>query len=97
MSDRSVRIPLNVTLPASYSAVSLVPTYVDVVLSGDDDLIYLIDPSSISASADFSHVSSAGITRVPVKLHYNEEAYKNTALTVTANPEVVRILFEEQW
>lgn len=97
MADRTVRIPLEVTLPPAdlYSAESLVPTYVDVVLSGDDDLVYLIDPASITATADFSSVSSSGITRVPVVLHYNEDAYKDTALTVTAQPEVVRILFEE--
>ncbi len=97
MSSRVVRIPLEVELPVSTSvkAESLVPTYIDVVLSGDDKLIYLVDPDSIKASADFSDVISAGIARVPVILDYSEDLYKETSLVITADPDVVRILFGE--
>ncbi len=97
MSSRVVRIPLEVELPESTSikAESLVPTYIDIVLSGDDKLIYLVDPDSIKASADFSDVISAGIARVPVILDYSEDLYMETSLVITADPDVVRILFEE--
>ncbi len=97
MSSRVVRIPLEVALPESTSikAESLVPTYIDIVLSGDDKLIYLVDPDSIKASADFSDVISAGIARVPVILDYSEDLYMETSLVITADPDVVRILFEE--
>lgn len=97
MADRIVTIPLEVTLPDSGTVVaeSLVPYSIDIVISGDDQLIYLIDPDSIKASADFSAVTTAGIARVPVELTYNEEVFADTALVVTASPDIVRILFEE--
>lgn len=98
MSDRVVRVPLEVTLPVSaeIEAESTVPSYIDVVISGNDNLVYLVDPDSIKASADFSHVSSEGIARVPVILEYYDEAYDSASLVVTAKPDVVRILFREK-
>jgi len=97
MSSRVVRIPLEVELPVSTTikAESLVPTYIDIVLSGDDKLIYLVDPDSIKASADFSNVVGAGIARVPVELEYSEDLYMEETLVITADPDVVRILFGE--
>ncbi len=98
MADRVVRVPLEVTLPVSdaIEAESTVPSHIDVVISGDDELVYLADPDSIIATADFSNVDSAGIARVPVQLTYYEEAYKQASLVVTAKPDVVRILFKEK-
>lgn len=95
MGSRVVRIPLDVTLPQSASVVpeSLVPDYVDIVISGDDNLIYLVDPDSISAYADFSDVDSEGISRRAVDLVYPSDVFQDTALTVRVDPDVVRILF----
>lgn len=95
MGSRVVRIPLSVTLPESSSIVpeSLVPDYIDIVISGDDNLIYLVEPDSISASADFSDVDSDGISRRSVTLEYPDDVFRDTALTVRADPDVVRILF----
>lgn len=97
MADRTVTIPLEVILPSAegIEAESLVPSAVDIVLSGNDNLVYLIDPDSIKATADFSAVNSAGIARVQVELDYNEEVYADTALVVRADPDIVRILFKE--
>ena len=97
MASRVVRIPLEVDLPSSDEVVaeSLVPTYIDIVISGDDNLIYLVNPDSITASADFSDVSSAGIVRRAVTLDYDRDVFNSSALTVKASPDVVRILFSE--
>ncbi len=96
MASRVVRIPLSVTLPDAASGVepeSLVPDSVDIVISGDDDLIYLVDPDSIHASADFSDVSSEGIARRSVDLEFARDVFEDTALTLRSDPDVVRILF----
>ena len=91
MGSRVVRIPLSVTLVAE----SLVPDYIDIVISGDDDLIYLVDPDSVSASADFSDVDTSGISRRSVRLEYERDVFEQTALTIRSDPDVVRILFAE--
>ena len=97
MGSRVVTIPLSVTLPdpSTVVAESLVPESIDIVISGDDSLIYLVDPDSISASADFSDVADAGIRRRTVALEYPKDVFQDTALTVRADPDVVRILFSE--
>ena len=97
MASRVVSIPLDVSLPsaAHVEPESLVPASVDIVISGDDDLIYLIDPDSISAYADFSDVDNPGRARRAVVLTYAQDVFKDTALTVKADPDVVRILFKD--
>ncbi len=95
INDRVVTIPLNVDLPEDFIAVSLVPDTVDVVITGADSVIYLVNPENITAVADFSEVSDSGIVRVPVKLEYNEDIFTSDGLTVSARPSSVRILFEE--
>ena len=97
MGSRVVTIPLSVSLPDPDVVVaeSLVPESIDIVISGDDSLIYLVDPDSISASADFSDVDDAGIRRRTVDLVYPKDVFQDTALTVRADPDVVRILFAD--
>lgn len=95
VNDRTVTIPLEVRLPQNLTAVSLIPDTVDVIISGSDKIIYLVDPSQIKAIADFSAVEGDGISRVRVAIEYNDDIYKANGLTVSAKPEVVRILFEK--
>ena len=59
----------------------------------DVSIIYLVDPSEISASADFSSVSSEGIARVPVELYYDNDIFTDDGLAVSTRPSSVRILF----
>ena len=54
VNDRVVTLPLEVTLPADYEALSLVPSTVDVVITGDDSIIYLVDPMHIKSAWDES-------------------------------------------
>ena len=96
VNDRIVTLPLDVSLPEGYEALSLVPGTVDVVITGDDSIIYLVDPVHIKAHADFSDVSGEGITRVPITLEYDGDIFAADGLTVSARPSSVRILFEEK-
>lgn len=97
VTDRVVTIAIDVSLPVSTEIrpISLIPDTIDVVISGNEDIIYLVDPASIKAYADFSDVASAGIARIPVELVYNDDVYVEAGLTVQAKPSTVRILFEE--
>ena len=96
VNDRVVTLPLDVILPEDYTAVSLVPDTVDAVITGSDSIIYLVDPSAITATADFSAVAAPGIVRVPVSLEYRDDIYTRDGLVVSAQPSSVRILFEEK-
>ena len=88
-----VTIPLSVALPDGLVAESLVPETVDIVISGSEQLIYLVDPSSINAYADFSDVDNSGIARVPVVLDFNQDVFRQSSISVKAQPSSVRILF----
>ena len=63
------------------------------MITGPDSIIYLVDPSEISASADFSSVNSEGIARVPVELYYDNDIFTDDGLAVSTRPSSVRILF----
>jgi hypothetical protein len=95
MIDRRVVIPLQVKLPDSSVLVpeSMVPDSVEILISGSDKLVYLVEPDKIVAVADFSAISEPGIARVPVTLFYEQEVFDNAEMVVTAAKPIVRILF----
>ncbi len=97
-TDRTVTVPITVTFDENspYEAVSLVPESVNIVITGDESVIYLVDPSLITASVDFSDVGSAGIARRSVCLEYDRDIFTANGLSVSSSPLTVRILFEEK-
>ncbi len=97
-TDRTVTIPITVTFDedSPYEAVSLVPDSIDVVITGDDSVIYLVDPSLITASVDFSDVAAPGIARRSVYLEYDRDIFSSSGLSISSSPMTVRILFEEK-
>ena len=70
------------------------PESIDVVITGDDDIVYLVDPSLITASVDFSDVGEEGIARRVVYLDYDNDIFSSYGLTIKANPATMRILFQ---
>ncbi len=96
LTDRTVTIPLTVTLSedSEYEAVSLVPDSINIVISGDESIIYLVDPSLISASVDFSDVAGEGIARRTVSIEYDRDIFADYNLSVSSSPLTVRILFK---
>ncbi|NLZ67520.1 MAG: hypothetical protein GX903_00725 [Spirochaetales bacterium] len=97
MVDRRVVIPLQVKLPESSVVVpeSLVPKSIEIVISGTDKLVYLVEPDKIVAIADFTDITEVGIARVPVTLLYDQDVFDSAELVVTATKPIVRILFKE--
>ncbi len=96
LTDRTVTIPLTVTLApeSGYEAVSLVPDSINIVITGDENIIYLVDPSLISASVDFSDVAEEGIARRTVSIEYDRDIFADYNLSVSSSPLTVRILFK---
>ena len=97
VTDRVMTIPITVYInpQSQYEPVSLVPESVDVVISGDDDIVYLVDPSLITASVDFSDVGEEGIARRVVYLDYDNDIFSSYGLTIKSSPATIRILFQE--
>ena len=97
ITNRIVTIPISVQLPPKedYTPSSLVPTKINIVISGDEDVIYLVDPAEVHARADFSNISGGGIVQVPVLLEYNQNVYQRDSISLRADPSSVRILFTE--
>lgn len=98
VTDRSVTIPLEVKTTASvpYVPVSLIPETIDVIIKGDQNVIYLVDPSQIKASVDFRDVRKEGIERREVNLEYDEDIFVSKGLTITSKPTTIRILFKKR-
>lgn len=95
MGARVVSIPIEVHLPTSLEAESLVPASIEVSIQGNEDIIYLINPESIEASLDFSSVDEAGIATAPVVLRYEEDVFESAGIALQAEPQYYRILFGE--
>jgi hypothetical protein len=93
MGARVVTIPVKVSLPPTLEAQSLVPTSVEVIIRGNEDVIYLIDPNAIKASIDFSAVEQEGISTALVVLSYEERVFDSAGISLVANPNQYRILF----
>ena len=94
LDSRTVSLPLEVIMPDNLVALSLVPEKTDVLISGDDNLIYLVDPDKIKVSADFSTVVEEGVSIVPINLTYDIGLFKDTTIYFRAVPDVIRIKFE---
>lgn len=94
---REITIPLNVVLPASYTATSIVPESVNVVIKGTEDRIYMVDPKSMSASADFSKVNREGVSSVPVVLDLSSYIGQLSLDKVSIYPEPssIKVYFEK--
>lgn len=93
---RMIEIPLNVDLPSNYKAESLVPDSISLKINGSGNIIYLIDPSLITANVDFSKVANQGISRESVILDYDEKVFGKGNISVFTVPSDIRISFKEK-
>lgn len=98
METRRVSLPLDVILPENYEAVSVIPESSTLLVMGDGEDIYLINPDSVRLYADFSEVSRSGIAVVPVQVDYEslEDYIDLSDVYFRSSPLFVRIYFEEK-
>lgn len=92
LDQRKVDIPLEVIMPTEYQAVSTVPHTVSLIIKTDSRYSALIDPWTVKATADFSHVDSEGVKSTAVILS-TEGPYASTKVYFSTQPEVIRIYF----
>ncbi|MGI6432643.1 MAG: hypothetical protein ACOXZ4_02090 [Sphaerochaetaceae bacterium] len=92
VDQREVEIPLQVVLPAGYSATSTVPSSVLLTIQAEGRYLAMINPSAVTAVADFSSVNDEGVAGTPVKLNLGPSLFEIEA-TYSLKPEVVRIYF----
>ena len=74
ITSRTVTIPVSVRLPEGMKAESLVPETVDIKISGDENIIYLVDPAGVKAFADFSACRNTGTLEMPSFLQAEKSA-----------------------
>ena len=94
-SSRSMTLPLTVTLPKDYKAESTIPKSVELVIQGTEDQIFMIDPSMISVSADFSTVNREGVSYAVVEIDAGDLAsyIDTTAHSIFTRPSQVKVYF----
>jgi hypothetical protein len=94
MATVTLFIPLRVIEPVGFSATSTVDDSVELSIYGDKKYIYLINPSAIEATADFSTVSKSGVATRDVMLSYDDTLF-DIELNFTTDPESVKIFYQD--
>jgi len=94
---RTIKLPLNIIMPETYKAVSIIPQSVDLVIQGTEDRIYMINADEISVYADFSSVNHNGVASVPVRIDLQSPTglIDLSQITLYTNPSSVKIYFEK--
>ena len=95
---RTVKLKLDVIMPEGYVATSIVPDSADIVINGSEEIIYMLNISDFSLSADFSGVDREGVSSVPVKIDAgNLASYIDLRnVSIHADPSYVRVYFEKE-
>ncbi len=94
-TERTVTLPVSVTMPEIYRAESNVPSSLKLVIQGTEDQIYMIDVSQISLSADFSHVNREGVNYAVVNIdtHRLEEHVDLSKIHIFTEPSQIKVYF----
>lgn len=94
-TSRKVSLPVEVKLPAGYTATSNIPSSIDLIIQGTEDQIYMIDASSIYLTVDFSTVNRDGINYATVEIDTGDlQKYVNTSeISIYTKPSQVRVYF----
>ena len=94
-TTRTVALPVEVTMPASYTATSTVPSQIDLVLQGTEDQIYLIDTSKIVLKVDFSHVNREGVNYADIRIDTGAlgDYVDLSAISIYTRPSQMKVYF----
>ena len=89
---REIDIPLKVTLPQMYDAASSIPATVTLIIIGKDQTVHLIEPSHITAEADFTLVAAEGVASAPVLLSQSDYPISSN-IVLKVHPESLKVFF----
>ena len=94
-TTRTVSLPVEVTMPSSYTATSTVPSEINLVLQGTEDQIYLIDASRIVLKVDFSHVSREGVNYADIVIDTGNlgDYIDLSAISIYTQPSQMKVYF----
>ncbi len=92
---RTVSLPLKVTMPEGYKADSIVPTSAELVISGKEDQVYMVDLSKVTLTVDFSKVSQEGVSLAAVQIDMGgqDSVLDFSTLSFSTNPSQVKVFF----
>jgi len=95
-SERKISMPLEIILPNDMTVTSLIPSTADLIVSGNEKQIYMVDVSRVKLYADFSNVHSEGVASVPVTIDYSDllDFIDITDVSIKADPSFVKLYFE---
>lgn len=94
--ERRITLPLSVILPDNLKVTSLIPSSAELVISGNEKQIYMIDISKVKLYADFSTIKNPGIASVAVTIDYTElmDYVDVVDISITTDPGIVKLYFE---
>lgn len=104
-STTESNIALQVKLPQGYEAMNKIDSYATLTIQGDRKVIYLIDPSQITAVADFTNVDQPNLEDAvqsgtplvaAVDLVYRQGIVRlEDEIILTSNPSSIRVLLRK--
>lgn len=96
LEQRTISIPLAVSLNEEMAPSSQYPRMVRVLLRGEREVIYGIRDDEVSASLDLSSFRSDGVFRVPIRLTRRGNALTADPLEIRAEPAEIAIGLEKR-
>lgn len=104
-SQIQVDLPLEVRIPAGYTALNKYDGQITLNITGDAKVIHLISPDQVSAVADFTVISREILDKavedgtplsVPVSLIYDEGIMDlSNEISLVSDPSQVKLLFNK--
>ncbi|MDX9827666.1 MAG: CdaR family protein [Spirochaetia bacterium] len=96
LEQRTINIPLTVSLNEELAPSSQYPSMVKVLLRGERDVIYSIREDEISASLDLSEYKNVGVYRAPIRLQKRGNALVADPLEIHPEPTDIAIGLEKR-
>jgi YbbR domain-containing protein len=96
LEQRSLNIPLSVSVNEEMAPSSQYPQTIKVTLRGERDAIYAVREDDISASLDLASIKSEGVYRVPIRLTKRGDALSVDPLEIKAEPAEIAIGIERR-
>ncbi len=96
LEQRTISIPLAVSMNEEMAPSSQYPRMVRVLLRGEREVIYGIRDDEVSASLDLSTFKNDGVFRVPIRLTRRGNALTADPLEIRAEPAEIAIGLEKR-
>ncbi|HWR10223.1 MAG TPA: CdaR family protein [Rectinemataceae bacterium] len=96
LEQRTINIPLTVSLNDEMAPSSQYPRMVRVVLRGERDVIYGIREDEVSASLDLAEYKNEGVFKAPIRLEKRGNALLADPLEIHPEPSEIAIGLERR-